>query len=318
MLDRLGVYICPWGRSGSSAAGLVDLAVEAEQLGFDSVSVGWHFTVPPDPMHNSRFNLDALVMLPIIAARTSTIRLGIHSLVAPCMSPFASANYLASLDVASGGRLIAGAAVGWWDEDFRAAGVPLRERGARTNESLDVMTKLWRGEEIAVPGRFGDFTGLAIDPRPVQDPLPLWIGGGAKSIERAARWGTALLPVALTAEHVRMQLKPALAQASESHGRPIELGVLTYAVVGDDAASDPETLRGLEGLLPGNGSGAATRPEDCMIVGRPEACAQQLTSLLTAGVDYVVVNFSLHGAATQDFARQQMRRFANDVVPLLA
>src|SRR5919201_1164497 len=189
-LDRFGVYLFPWGRRPPSVASLVELACHAERLGFESVHVPWHFTLPDTwifPAFANRFLVDPLVLLPVLVERTSRLRISLNTAILPTLHPFFWAQYLASLDVQSRGRTIAGAAIGWWPDDFRVGGGSLKERGGRMDEALDAVTRLWGGLPIERAGRFWDLTGLELDPRPLQQPLPVWIGGGGRAGGRAAR-----------------------------------------------------------------------------------------------------------------------------------
>jgi alkanesulfonate monooxygenase SsuD/methylene tetrahydromethanopterin reductase-like flavin-dependent oxidoreductase (luciferase family) len=179
VLRQLGVYIFPFGDPQPTVESTVAMAEFVEDLGFDSVHMPWHHTAATQSASGNRFFIDPMVVLPMIVARTSRVRVGLSSAVIPALHPFVWAHYLASLDVASGGRVIAGAAVGWWEEDLRIGGCPTKERGKRTDEALDIMTRLWSGREIDAAGAYWDATGLKLDPLPAQEPLPLWVGGVA-------------------------------------------------------------------------------------------------------------------------------------------
>ena len=145
VLDRFGVYLFPWGKRPSTIDGLAELACQAERLGFDSVHVPWHFTLPDNwifPAFENRFLVDPLVLLPVLVERTSRLRVSLNTAILPTLHPFFWAQYLASLDVQSGGRTIAGAAIGWWPDDFKVGGGSLKERGGRMDEALEAVTRL--------------------------------------------------------------------------------------------------------------------------------------------------------------------------------
>ena len=104
------------------------------------------------------------------------------------------------------------------------------------------MSRLWAGERIAAPGRFWDASGLALDPVPVQQPFPVWIGGGVKSAPRAARWASTLFPLNPTADEVRRELVPAL-EAATGGTRKIQLAAMNYSIVSDDERGIRDTIR---------------------------------------------------------------------------
>jgi alkanesulfonate monooxygenase SsuD/methylene tetrahydromethanopterin reductase-like flavin-dependent oxidoreductase (luciferase family) len=316
-LARFGVYLFPWGKRPPTAHALVELALHAEELGFDSIHVPWHFTLPTNwifPEFGNRYLLDPLVVVPAIVERTSRIRVSLNAAILPTLHPFVWAQYLSSLDVASRGRTIAGLALGWWSEDFQVGLSSTRERGARMDEGLDFVTRLWAGRGIDKRGKFWDVTGLALEPRPVQQPLPVWIGGGERSIERAARYASALMTLDMTPSAAR-SLRSRIDESAARQGRTVALAMMNYLAVFDDRHSErklrPQILRLMEFEK------AAENVEESVLVGNPERVAEQLQRFLAAGVDYVVLDCQLHGWESVEFAKEQMTRFATEVAPLL-
>jgi alkanesulfonate monooxygenase SsuD/methylene tetrahydromethanopterin reductase-like flavin-dependent oxidoreductase (luciferase family) len=299
-------------------ASIAELAADVERLGFDSVHVPWHFTLPDNwifPEFGNRFILDPLVALPVMIERTARIRISLNTAILPVLHPYAWAQYLATLDAHSGGRTIAAAAIGWWPDDFRIGGGSLRQRGARMDEALDAVTQLWAGEPITAPGAHWDCTGLRLDPLPRQQPLPLWIGGGLASVERTARWASALMPLDLNPDEVRTEYRPRLDEAAERHQRRVELAVMSYFALtdpGQTRAAIADKLRVLVSFQRDD------RPSDeNLLVGPPQQCAERLRALFDAGVDYVVLDAQFHGWESEAFARRQLERFATEVAPLV-
>jgi alkanesulfonate monooxygenase SsuD/methylene tetrahydromethanopterin reductase-like flavin-dependent oxidoreductase (luciferase family) len=311
-LDRIGVYVWPWGTTPPTVDGIAEQAAHAERVGFDSVHVGCHTTLPTSWIYaelGNRSIVDPLVVLPVIVERTTRVRVALNAAPLPTRHPFLWAQYLASLDVHSGGRTIAGLAAGWWADDFRIGGASIRERGARMDEALGVVTRLWAGEPIAEPGRFWDATGLALDPRPVRQPLPVWVGGSERSIARAARFGSAWMPLFRSPASVR-GLRTKLDEAAARHGRQVELAVMTCAVVSDDDRYIEREARP-KLLELASFDGAPAEPEACVVCGPPAVCVEQVYRLFEAGADYVVLDFQLFGLESPAFAREQMSRFAD-------
>src|SRR3989449_3252847 len=148
------------------------LVQRVEQLGFDSVWTGDHVS-----FHNPLY--ESLTLLASYAPITRRIRLGTAVYLLALRSPAVAAKITATIDVLSGGRLIFGVGVGGENpKEFELCGVPHAERGARVSEAIDVVRTLWRDTPATFKGRFTNFEGVSIDPKPVQKPgPPIWIGG---------------------------------------------------------------------------------------------------------------------------------------------
>ena len=182
----------------------VDLAVRAEELGFDSVWVHDHvFNVGHvlDRIGGKPY-YEPLTLLTFVAARTQRIRLGTSVLVLPYHNPIRLAKTAATLDVLSGGRLILGVGVGAIEQEMRALGSSFKERGAVSDEAIAVMRTLWTQEDPSFDGKYSRFSGMKFSPKPVQKPsIPLVIGGVSRpAIRRAARLGDGWQPLGLSPE----------------------------------------------------------------------------------------------------------------------
>jgi probable F420-dependent oxidoreductase len=167
------------------------IAVLAEQLGYDSLWAGEHVVVPsprvePSPMEPDEPILDPLVALAHLAGHTERILLGTGVIILPQRNPVVLAKQLASLDVLSRGRLIAGIGVGYLEPEMTAIGVPMDGRGARADEYLAAMRSLWQDDAPAHAGRYVNFEGVDAYPRPVQKPLPVVVGGHTERAHRRA------------------------------------------------------------------------------------------------------------------------------------
>jgi len=157
---------------------LAEFAEKAEESGFDSVWVIEHLLVA-EPIYRCTW-YDPLITLAAIASRTSRVKLGTSILVLPLRNPAILAKTISTLDVISEGRVILGVGNGWWEKEFEACGVPFNERGARSSEYIDILKKLWTGENVEHEGRFFKFKNITIEPKPIQKPHPpIWIAGGS-------------------------------------------------------------------------------------------------------------------------------------------
>src|SRR5258708_2481540 len=140
------------------------VAQAAEAAGLESVWTGEHVVLPdpqvaPSPVPPETPFLDPAVALAFIAAGTKTVRLGTGIIILPQRNPVVLAKELASVDVASGGRLIFGIGIGYLRPEFEAIGAPFNYKGPRTEEFLAAMIALWTMEKPEHPGRFVSFSG---------------------------------------------------------------------------------------------------------------------------------------------------------------
>lgn len=164
--------------------GVVDLAVEAEQLGFDFFWVGEHHFAP------NQWNPSPLPILAAIAARTSTLRLGTNVIVAPYHNPIRLAEDVATVDLLSGGRLDVVLGTGSIRDEFETFAVPEQERWGRTFETLEILRRSFSEDQFDHAGRYFEFPNIRMTTRPVQDPLPLWMASaGPKTIARVGAAG---------------------------------------------------------------------------------------------------------------------------------
>ena len=180
-----------------SAQAISEIARCIEGAGFDAAYVTDH-PAPTDPWLGSggHQTLDPFVALSFAAAATQRLRLQIHVLIVAYRNPFLSAKAIASLDVLSGGRVIAGVAAGYLEGEFEALGVDFADRNDLTDERLREMKRIWQGGSIDLEGRDFRASGITTLPTPQQQPHPpLWIGGNSRrAIRRAVDLADGWLP----------------------------------------------------------------------------------------------------------------------------
>ena len=224
------------------------VVLAAEEVGFESVWTGEHVALPvegnPVPTPAETPFLDSVVALTRVAALTTRLRLGTGVLVLPHHNPVLVAKALASLDVLSGGRVIAGFAAGYVEAEFRALGVRFDRRGAITDDALRAVRALWTEETPRFAGRFARFDAIRFEPKPVQRPHPpIVIGGTAPpALARAARegngWYGFALTVAQTAPIVAelARLRRALGRGDE----PFEISLTTFERLTPELVAEAE------------------------------------------------------------------------------
>jgi len=163
---------------------VVELAQEAERLGYRTAYLPDHL-LPPAPYGDTYGGVyEPLVTLAHVAARTSTIRLGTSVLVLPMRNPFVVAKQVATLERLSGGRAVLGVGVGWDRAEFAAVGAEFATRGARTDEDIALLRHLFRGGG-PFHGRFHHVERGVFAPVPTR-PVPIMVGGTSEAVLRRA------------------------------------------------------------------------------------------------------------------------------------
>lgn len=190
--------LIPVNVGARSAEHIVTLAQKAEQVGLESVWTFEHVIVPA--VYDSKYPysaegkmgatpetpfVDPLIALAFAAAHTKTLRLGTGVNILPQANPLFLAKQAASLDFVSNGRFMLGVGTGWLREEYAALGAPFEHRGARFDDYITAMKKVWSGELVEHEGEFVRFHGFKSYPLPVQRPHPpVIIGGTARAAFR--------------------------------------------------------------------------------------------------------------------------------------
>jgi probable F420-dependent oxidoreductase len=201
---------------------LVAYAERAEALGFESLWAWDHVILGVDPSFPI---LDAVGTLTALAMRTSRIRLGTGVLVLPLRNPTVLAKTLGTLDVVSKGRLILGAAAGWYAREFGAVGVPFKERARLFERNLDILTRLWTEDRVTLRVDEFDLRDAVMRPRPVQKPRPpILVGGYVDAVlKRAGTKGDGWLTYFYTPESFRRSWEKVLGYARAAGRDPASL-----------------------------------------------------------------------------------------------
>jgi probable F420-dependent oxidoreductase len=286
-----------------------DLVRRIEALGFESVWTGDHVS-----FHNPMY--ESLTLLASYASITSRIRLGTAVYLLALRQPAVAAKITATLDVLSGGRFIFGVGVGGENpKEFEVCGVPHAERGARVTEGIDVVRTLWRDTPASFKGRFTRFSGVSLDPKPVQTSgPPIWIGGRSDAaLARAGRQGDGWVSYVVQPERYAQSLDK-IRKAAAAAGRSLDgfaAAHLAFVTVGRDYESaktvwtEALTKRYAQNFEPLAGKYG--------IIGTPEQCAESLQRFRAAGCNYVILNPI--GPPSEE--RAQVERLAADVLPRL-
>mgnify|MGYP002725621456 FL=1 len=136
--------------------------------------------------------LECMTTMAAIAGATKKLKFGMNVASVALRNPLVLAKQCATIDVLSNGRILPAFGIGsTFSADGRTPGTPTKRRGKRTDEGLEIISRLWRGETVTLDGEFFQYDGVRISPLPVQKELPLWIGGSSQAaIRRTVKYGT--------------------------------------------------------------------------------------------------------------------------------
>lgn len=204
---------------------IIQIIQKAEELGFHSVWGNDHITAPK--YVREAFDVppnfyEPLITLTYAAAKTNRIKLAPSVIVLPMREPAYLAKQVATLDQFSNGRFILGVGVGAYREEFERIKPRLAQtahRGAMVDEALEALVRLFTEPVASFDGDYYCFDGIALSPKPVQEPFPIYVGGNNKNAaRRAGKYGMGWLPAALSTEDIRRGID-VLQQASAEAGR---------------------------------------------------------------------------------------------------
>jgi alkanesulfonate monooxygenase SsuD/methylene tetrahydromethanopterin reductase-like flavin-dependent oxidoreductase (luciferase family) len=277
--------------TGTGLMNPAEAARAAEELGFDIAFVGDHLAFNP-PW------LECIACLAAASASTTRLMLGTSVLLAAMREPAWLAKQIATLQFLSGGRLLLGVGVGGENPaEWEAVGVPVRERGRRTDAFLEALPRLLEGR----PARVGAPVDLPIpELRPAAEPPPLWIGGRSDAaLRRAARFADGWLGAFVDADGVPSHRERLGELAREAgHTEAPRIGLSVFINVCDDIVRGREEAREyFEGLyrLP------LERVERYCLIGPPEHVVEGLVRYVEAGVSL----FTLVAVAPRPFAQYE-------------
>ncbi|MEV4143471.1 LLM class flavin-dependent oxidoreductase [Amycolatopsis sp. NPDC049691] len=307
---------------------LVDLAIEAEQLGYHDAGGNDHLSTmdfvrrawpnPPDLY-------EPLLVLAQVAAKTSVLRLTTGILVLTLRDPVLLAKQVATLDQLSGGRVTLGVAVGGYRDEFEAVVPGLRhaDRARLTRERIEALRLLWTERNASYHGEYVHFENVESFPKPVQAPLPLYSGGNAEgSLRRAASLCDGWLPAKLSPSGIAAG-RAKLAEYARAAGRdPAAITTALQSVVclGPTREAARETFRNSSFDL-FRKSLAKTMTKgvdqdayfDLNLIGTPDEVCAKVEAYARAGVEHLTA--LLFVGNTVEEMRAQIRLFAREVLP---
>jgi alkanesulfonate monooxygenase SsuD/methylene tetrahydromethanopterin reductase-like flavin-dependent oxidoreductase (luciferase family) len=280
----------------------------AEELPIDSVWHGGHLLPPTNTG-------EAVTRLALMTAWTERVQVGTGILLLPLYQPVVVAKQLADLDARSGGRVTVGLGVGGeFPKEFEATGVPIKERGARTDEGMEILRKLWSGGPVSHHGRFFDFDDVEL--RPVAGAMqaggPKLIVSGRKepAMRRAALRGDGWLPYLFSPGAYARSVETIKAEAGDRDLSDFQWMAYVYCSV---RADGDRARRDVRDFL---GSAYGDKPDEMLQkiapAGTPDEVAARLQQYVDAGVRHIVIS----PAATSD-TLEIVELAATEVLPQL-
>jgi probable F420-dependent oxidoreductase len=224
-------YLYQYPETTGSDADLLDAGPVAEVAAV-AEAAGWAglaFTEHPVPgarwlEAGGHQTLDPFVALGHAAAVTTELRLLTFLAVAPYRNPFLLAKQAATVDKLSGGRFVLGMGTGYQKSEFYALGVDFEERNALFDEALEVLPLHWKGEPFSYRGLHFDARDVIARPSPVQDPIPIWIGGNSRrTLRRVAERADGWMPLTGPAQVAATARTPHIASTADLAARIAEL-----------------------------------------------------------------------------------------------
>jgi probable F420-dependent oxidoreductase len=236
--------------------------------------------------------LDPISTLTFVAGCTEKLRLGTTVLILPYRMPVQTAKQIASLDVMSEGRAILGVGVGWMAEEAAVLGMPWDKRGKRSDEQLEVFHRLFTEREPSFDGEYYSFPKVGFEPKPLQSPFPIWVGGSTPvAFRRVAKYGQAF--------HAAFQPREELASAWTQIQQECE-------AIGRDPAELTFSLRIY--LDP-----AGAMPASKSIAGSKDQMLETIGKLREMGISHLLLDPVARGGVPGRL--DAVRAFMEDVAP---
>lgn len=284
----------------------------AERLGFASVMVADHIILPTKIESAYPYTVkgnfvsesecfEQLALMSFVAGRTEKLRIVSSVMIVPHRNPVFNAKALATIDALSGGRVTVGIGVGWMEEEFRALhAADFKQRGAVTDEYVDIFRKLWTGKPVSYRGRFYSFDEVVCHPKPIQTPgLPIWIGGHSNpALRRVARLGDGWHPVGATAasplppDEMRQKLDT-IQRLMQAEGRDFAKLEVSYKAPIYDGGVPPK--------------GEARR----LFTGGADAALEDIATFQKLGVHELVFDFR---ASSLSECLDRMQQFGEEII----
>ena len=277
-----------------------------ENSNIDSI---WH----SDRVVSREPAFEPMTLLSVIAGATKRLKFGPNAVVLPFRDPVTFARQCATLDFLSDGRFLPTVAIGRGDApEWEATGRDPKGRGARADEALEVMTRLWSAENVDFQGEHFSLKAATINPRPKQQPLPLWLGGSSKAaVRRTARYGSGWLAPLQSPAEAGVTVAEIKAEAARI-GRPIpddHYGATILFKIGKP--SEDQRAKASSDTNPAKAA-YQQRLQSIQAIGEPDEVLARIREFAAQGVTKFI---AIPMAQTEEEMIQQCRLLSSEVIP---
>lgn len=267
-----------------------------------------------DRLVTRQSQLEAMSVMAALAGATERIKFGMNAVTVTLRDPLVLARQCATIDFLSGGRLLPVFGVGSTSApEWQATSRDPKGRGERANEALELVARLWSEERVTFEGAHFTYRDVTIAPRPVQQPMPLWIGGHSKAaIRRTARLGTGWLAGLATPDRVAPVIRAIRAELA-AVGRTIDADHYGATIPFRFGSWDDPAVQQLAGARAGMRD--APDPRAFLAVGDHWAVLERVAEYVAAGCSKFVMLPLARGAAD---VSEQTQRLVAEVIPAAA
>jgi len=275
-----------FGTSLRSPYNVGAMAQRIESLGYDILACGEHVT-----FHGNTAN--GIVSLSVAAGATESIRLMSAITLLPLYPAALLAKMGAALDVASNGRFMLGVGVGGeYPKEFEACGIPVKQRGSRTDDCLEVLERVWSETNVTYAGRYTTLNDFSLKPMPIQKPRPpVWISGRKEvAMRRAARYGDGWLPYMYTPEQLAESIRK-IREFGDECGRDLSdftPGLFIFTTVDEDSQRAVATAT--ESLSRQYAQDFSQLVHKYALAGNPDECRARLREYTDAGARLIIMS----------------------------
>jgi probable F420-dependent oxidoreductase len=253
---KVGITLPQYGPHATKE-NITQLAIMAEQGQFDSLWVFERLLWPINPQTpypgTSDGSLspalqkvfDPIETLAYVAAKTDKIALGTCVIDMLFHNPVILGRQFATLDVLSQGRCICGLGIGWSKDEYMASNIPFEHRGARANEFVQALTRIWTDDVVEFKGKYYNIPSSKIGPKPIQKPrIPIYLGGfSPNTFSRIAKYADGWLPAARgSLEYLADGIKT-LKMQGKKQNRDLEIVALTFPEITADSQREDSAGR---------------------------------------------------------------------------
>jgi probable F420-dependent oxidoreductase len=301
---EIGAWV---GNNGpATAEHMLSVAQTADRTGLASVWAADHVLWPVEyeskyPYGGDKYPADfnqpvceCVTTMTWLSAHTKRVKVGSLVIVVPQRNPWLLGRQLATLDRLNGGRTILGAGTGWLREEFEALGMPFERRMARTAEAIDLMRTMWTKHPVHFQGEFFKAEPMGVLPHPVQQPIPVWLGGNTPgAVQRAGRLGNGWVPYGLLPEDLAKGWDGVRSEAESAKRDPTGITCSLWA---------PITI---------TRRGAPPGPEGLYLHGEADLLVERLTAYAKAGLQH----FLMFNFCAPEETAEQVERIATEVLP---